>query len=374
MANKHIIVVGGGVMGACVTYYLSLHNNIRVTVIEKTCIACNSSGKAGGFLAYNWSDDTPLGDLSRKSFKLHEELATELDGENKYGYRKVNTYSILYQKESSLRKESNNKKQEKDILTPWIDTSGIRHMEQLGNTSDTAQVHPRLFTETLFETAKQKDNVTLQIGFGVSHVIIDDNEQLKGVELNNGEIIQGDAVVICMGPWSGQLPILKVPIDGQRAHSIVFKPKTSIPPQMLFTTILDGTQTHHPEDGTIYMCGATDNSKLPSSADQIQVESKAIEVLERLRDTLAPELYDNKNEELIAKQACYLPISEDGTAFVGIYPKYNKQVLLAAGHSCWGILQAPATGLMITELLVNGKISCVDKDAVEALDPTDRCC
>ena len=122
------------------------------------------------------------------------------------------------------------------------------------------------------------------------------------------------------------------------------------------------------------MCGATDNEKLPSSADLIQVESKAIHVLERLRDTLAPELYDSKNEELIAEQACYLPISEDGTAFVGLYPKYNNQVLLAAGHSCWGILQAPATGLMITELLVNGKISCVDRDAVEALDPTDRCC
>ena len=172
----------------------------------------------------------------------------------------MNTYSVLYQKKSSSRaaegeeeeQNKNNKQEKRKEKLAWIDASGIRHMEQLGNTSDTAQVHPRLFTETLFETAKQKGDVTLRIGFGVSHVIVDDNDndqqqQLKGVELNNGEIIEGDAVVICMGPWSGQIPVLKVPIDGQRAHSIIFKPKTSIPAQMLFTTILDGTQTHHPE-------------------------------------------------------------------------------------------------------------------------------
>ncbi|KAI9264384.1 FAD dependent oxidoreductase [Phascolomyces articulosus] len=369
MSSKHIIVIGGGVVGACATYYLSRNIGIRVTVIEKTGVACNASGKAGGFLAYNWSDDTAIGDLSRKSFKLHGELATELDGENKYGYRKVDTYSVLYQGGKSKPKT----KQDMDVMA-WIDASGIRHMEKLGNMTDTAQVHPRLFTETLFETAKQTGNVTLRTGFGVSHVIIDD-DQIHGVQLDNGEIINGDSVVVCMGAWSGQLPTLHLPIDGQRAHSIVFKPQNPVPAQMLFTTILDGTRTHHPEvyprpDGTVYMCGATDNTKLPSSADQIQVDSQAIRELERLRDTLAPELYGG--DKLIAQQACYLPVSEDGTPFVGPHPKY-KQLIIAAGHSCWGILQAPATGLMISELIVNDRISCVDREAVEALDPTNRC-
>ncbi|KAI9479557.1 FAD dependent oxidoreductase [Zychaea mexicana] len=374
MNSRHIIVVGGGVVGACTTYFLSRHEGIHVTLVEKTSIACGASGKAGGFLAYNWSDDTPIGDLSRKSFKLHGELAEKLDGASNYGYRAVDTYSVLYQtsgSKSSSSSSSTKKQKTSKLQVAWVDVSGIRHVEQLGNTADTAQVHPRLFTETLVEAAKATDTVTLRTGFGVSHVIIND-DQAKGVKLDNGEIIEGDAVIVCMGPWSGQLPTLQLPIAGQRAHSIVFQPTHSVPPQALFTTILDGTRANHPEDGTVYMCGATDSEALPSAADQVQVDPKAIRELEQLRDTLAPELCGGSVGELIAQQACYLPVSQDGTPLVGAHPAY-KQLVLATGHSCWGILQAPATGLMITELLIDGRITCVDTEAVEALDPINRC-
>ena len=52
--TKHVIIVGGGVIGACTAYFLSQREAFRVTVIEKTSVACGASGKAGGFLAYNW--------------------------------------------------------------------------------------------------------------------------------------------------------------------------------------------------------------------------------------------------------------------------------------------------------------------------------
>lgn len=33
---------------------------------------------------------------------------------------------------------------------------------------------------------------------------------------------------------------------------------------------------------------------------------------------------------------------------------------LSAGHNCWGILWGPVTGLLMAELLVDGKASTVD--------------
>lgn len=38
----------------------------------------------------------------------------------------------------------------------------------------------------------------------------------------------------------------------------------------------------------------------------------------------------------------------------------------AAGHSCWGILNGPATGLVMAELIADGKASSVD---IRKLDP-----
>lgn len=33
---------------------------------------------------------------------------------------------------------------------------------------------------------------------------------------------------------------------------------------------------------------------------------------------------------------------------------------IATGHSCWGILNSPATGAALAELIVDGKASIVD--------------
>jgi hypothetical protein len=46
---------------------------------------------AGGFLALDWCDSSPVGPLARRSFLLHAELAAELAD---CGYRRVRTHSI----------------------------------------------------------------------------------------------------------------------------------------------------------------------------------------------------------------------------------------------------------------------------------------
>ena len=51
-------------------------------------VPCHCAGKAGGFLARDWNDNSPLGPLSRHSFILHQELA-ERFGADVVGYRWV---------------------------------------------------------------------------------------------------------------------------------------------------------------------------------------------------------------------------------------------------------------------------------------------
>jgi glycine/D-amino acid oxidase-like deaminating enzyme len=58
-------------------------------------------------------------------------------------------------------------------------------------------------------------------------------------------------------------------------------------------------------------------------------------------------------------QACYRPVTEDGLPFLGQISDITG-AYIATGHSCWGILNAPASGLAMAELIVDGQAHSVD--------------
>lgn len=63
--------------------------------------------------------------------------------------------------------------------------------------------------------------------------------------------------------------------------------------------------------------------------------------------------------EVLQQQACFLPTSSDGVPVIGRIPGLNN-AYIATAHSCWGILNAPATGEALAELVVDGKASSSD--------------
>jgi len=60
--------------------------------------------------------------------------------------------------------------------------------------------------------------------------------------------------------------------------------------------------------------------------------------------------------EIEHKQVCYLPTPEDGKPILGKILNIQG-AYIATGHTCWGILNAPITGLLMSELICDGKTS-----------------
>ena len=143
-APGHVVVCGAGVVGASVAYFLA-RRGIRVTVVERSAVACAASGKSGGFLALDWCDESPLGPLARASFALHAALARELPTD--YGYRRVDTF-MLAARERGVVPGGHR------VTAPprWLDGAGIV-TAALGSTDTTAQVHPARFTAALIDAA-----------------------------------------------------------------------------------------------------------------------------------------------------------------------------------------------------------------------------
>lgn len=98
--------------------------------------------------------------------------------------------------------------------------------------------------------------------------------------------------------------------------------------------------------------------QLPEDPSTIQPRAESIEFLTSFAKTVSSELLDAKIEK---KQACYLPCSiGDGIPLIGEVPGTNNSLFIATGHSCWGILNAPATGLCMAELIMDGKSGSVN--------------
>ena len=128
----HVLICGGGVIGVSIAYFLSCRG-VKATVIESTGLACAASGKAGGFLARDWCDASPLGPLARRSFALHAELAERLAGN--WGYRRLDTFGGFA---GVARRRSPHP-------LGWL-SDAVIVSQALGSIENTAQVHPGQFT------------------------------------------------------------------------------------------------------------------------------------------------------------------------------------------------------------------------------------
>ncbi len=345
-----VVICGAGVIGSAIAYYLSLRG-VAATVIERCGVACAASGKSGGFLALDWCDSSALGALARKSFRLHAELAESFGAD--YGYRRMTTLAVNASATGVQRPH--------DLPDEfaWLDTNGVPSAV-LGTQATTAQVQPEKFTRTLLQAAEA---CGAQLLLGCVDGIEVRQNQVRGVRID-GQILAADAVVVAMGPWSSLaaqwLPIPTV--MGLKGHSITLHPQTPIPAHALFASYVtaDGEQLE-PEiyprpDGEVYLCGLSDTTPLPERPELVQPRPEAGPMLQQIAADLSSALTGLEPQRL---QACYRPVYDDGLPLLGQVPGVQG-AYLATGHSCWGILNAPASGLTMAELIVDGHAQSVD--------------
>jgi glycine/D-amino acid oxidase-like deaminating enzyme len=187
---------------------------------------------------------------------------------------------------------------------------------------------------------------------------------VRGVALASGQIVEGDAVVVAMGPWSilaaRWLPLPAV--LGYKGHSLVFETGGAIPAEALFLEYREASgEILTPElfpraDGTTWVCAISTTGPLPVDPADVAADEGAHARLEALCQNNSPAL---AAAPIKARQACFRPVTEDGLPFIGAVPGVDG-AFVATGHSVWGMLNAPATGEAMSELILDGAARHVD--------------
>ena len=346
-----VLICGGGVIGTSIAYFLS-QRGIEAVVIERTGIANAASGKSGGFLALDWCDGSPVEPLARRSFALHAELAEKIDDE--WGYRRLDTLGVV----ASARRDVRSFRR---LEGPgWLADDAAVH-RALGTGETTAQVDPAAFTGAMMRAALRA-GTRLLMGT-VNGLMFGEGGAVRGAVVD-GQEVAGDAVVIAMGPWSvlasRWLPLPAV--YGLKGHSLVFRYTPEPVPHALFVELetekgtLASPEVFPRPDGTTYVCGLSSEAPLPVDPAAVAPDEGGTARLRAMTTQFSPAL---GGAEVLTEQACYRPVVEDGLPLIGAVPGIQG-AYVATAHSVWGMLNAPATGEAMAELIADGASSTVD--------------
>ena len=365
MDGDDVIIIGGGIHGASVAYYLSQQAKKpgSITIIERHGIAAAASGKAGGFLARDWGSDSTV-ELHEKGFDLHCELADKF---KLASFRKglqvlsVNGNNCLNSKRSNRRSD----------LAPWLD-GNLASVEKLS--SGAAQVTPAELTHRFVE--ESKCNVIISIAEGVE---LDDDNNFCGIRTSSHGTINGNKLVLAAGPWTSVLISdwfgLSCPMEGIKSTSMIYNTldKAILDyPYAVFCEEDIQFATHlelYPRpNGDLYVCGCGGSDHI--SGDRLRKGGDSYDPA----DILANEARIEASEQALHKmtsivdgieplviQACMRPCPQDGIPIMGkVAPESINGVYISCGHNCWGILWAPICGKAIAALVTNDRQDHLD--------------
>ncbi len=267
----------------------------------------------------------------------------------------------------------------------WLLPESVKSYQESGSPNNSGQVNPFMFTKTLAKLAEEK-GAEIIFGSATKFNYKDDGKSIESVVYTKdgtSDTITATDVVIAAGPWTTKL-FPSIQLGAPRGHSVVVRPSRDLSPYVLFPkieppangsikSILSPEIYPRPGDGlhsfnTVYACGPDDYSvPLPETTEEVEVDKKKCEDVWTAVSSVSREIHDG---EVITNQACYKPQirphEEDEEVGPIVGPADIKGVWLATGHDEWGVSNSVGTGLVMSEMILEGEAKSAD---CESLDP-----
>ncbi len=380
-----VIVIGGGLIGSSITYYLSKAGK-KVLQIEKDYFSAGASGSCDQMVIAQSKAPNEHLTLALHSIEMYKNLTAELSQDIEYHQpgaviliendTELEIMTEIVKKQRALGLDVNIvDKQDAKKLQRGISTEQI-----VAATYSTADGRVNPFKVNLaFSKAAHKLGAQL-MPFTPAEDLITENGKVVGVKTPSGDFY-ADIVINAAGAWAPQIASkigLNIPIKPRRGQVYI----TEAVPRYIEKGVLNAryiVAKHNPQ--TL----AGDNSAAAKLGIGIAVtQSQKGNILfgstreftgynvqnteEGLRELLAnavrlmPGL---ENMNIIRAMGGVRPYPPDSKPLVGFVDGVEG-FFMAAGHEGDGICLAPVTGKIVADLIVNGKS---ELPAVQSLNP-----
>jgi glycine oxidase len=357
-----VAIIGGGVVGCCIAYYLS-KAGLKVTVIDRAQPGGQAPMLLAGILAPSVEAGAPgpfceLGMASYQHFpriaaEFREELSIDIDLDQAGGIR----VAWNEQTAGELR-QSELWERERGIDVTWLEGNDLRALEPSLSPLLSGGIYTALMSHVLtprlvqgyVESASRRGVIFLSgsPAYGIRR----DGHRGVSVDTPAGTVSAGH-VVVSAGAWGGLYQDwlgAPLPIRPRKGQLMLVQPKPSETrrPQRV---IYDAHNYMVPKrDGTIVI-GATEEN---ADFDR-RVTLEGLTFLTQVAARAIPSL---AQAELRGAYAGFRPMPPDEMPIIGRAPGADN-LIFATGHYRNGILLGPITGELVTQM-VTGKPTSVD--------------
>lgn len=361
--SADVVVVGAGVVGCSVAYYLALQG-VSVLIVEREAIGSGASTHATGSLSRIGREFTagPSFQFALAGYREFTELVPRLEDET--------GSDLLYQRRPSIRLALDETEEtfirasmtwQQDFMTlEWIGTDEVLNLEP--------RLTPMVRGGVYEEESAQLDSyrLTLALAGAAERLgakmllrqvtgLVTEPGRVTGLITTDGEI-GCDTVVVAGGVWSaefGEWLNCPVPVRALKGERLILRyhgPPLSVlissPKRGHIISTLDGLLSVGSTGGRDY-----DRQELflGDEFDRTPTESAQLELLARAIDVVP----DLEEAELVQQLAGSRPLSPDRMPIIGAVPGWDG-IMLATGHTTKGIHLGPITGRVLADYILTG--------------------
>lgn len=401
---KKVIVIGGGIIGLCSAYYLS-KEGCEVTVIDQSTMDFGASYVNAGYLTpshiiplaapgamkqglkWMFNPASPLfikprleasflqwvwafnKSCSEKNVKnsiipikdinlLSIDLFSEIKREENFGFQLEHKgLLMLCQTEKALHHEVEVAylAAKEGLEVSVLNTDEIQKLQPNTLINAVGAVHfkcdwhttPQVFMDELKSFLKEK-GVHFLKNEKVIHLKVD-GKTIKQLVTENKSLL-ADEFVLAAGSWSHLLSKqlgIKIPLEAGKGYRINTERETGITIPAILT---EARVAVTPMDGFTRFAGTMELAGIHHKINPVRVEAIA-----KATQKYYPNISLTSEEK--AHAACGLrPVSPDGKPYIGKSSKCEN-LTIATGHAMMGWSMGPATGKLVSEVILEKKLS-----------------
>lgn len=362
-----IVIVGGGVVGTSITYFLSERTDDNITLLEKNQIGSGSTGDSSAILRHHYGPNDMYSRMAWWSHEFYRSFEEETGQPIAYasspmvrfgeentvgGEYALNGYHTLKANDIPATRYS---KTEIPDAFPMLTISDA----DFAISDDTAGYSDGTDVAGGFSRAAQDNGADIITGVNVEDLDVQGNDVVVRTAENE---IRCDNVVVAAGPWTPQLTEtigVDVPVTPEREQILILDPPEAFAeehPELTPTTAPPGGTWYMRPDFGDHVLVATHHRGRQADPDGYKNtpdEEVILELLDEMEDII-PDLIQSD----IVGQYCGIYSTTPDHDF--IIDEIMDNCYVACGFSGHGFKHAPVIGRGICEYIVDGGTDLFD--------------